>query len=215
MGVVTVAGDGRLDEIKAVVKRRAPDIHMRAVENAVGGQRGTVASLLAPRPFSMRQIGLFPKRRPTKRPLTNAPQAVVDDWFEKSGITIGSLADTAERVTRARCLLYTWKDVFAENLREIRPTDLIEHTIDLKTGATPVRGKVPLYTPRERDFSAKIFPELEQAGIIRRISSEWGARTKFLPRKKGSEQLHVVHNYISVNCEYVCGAPFSPCPIQL
>lgn len=96
-------------------------------------------------------------------------------------------------------MLYTWKDVFAENLREIRPTDLIEHTIDLKPGATPVKGRVPLYTPWERKFAAKIFPELEQAGIIRRMSSEWGARTKFLPKKKGSNQLHVVHNYIPVN----------------
>ncbi len=165
--VVTVASNGRLEGFTMEVRRRTLSIHIEAVENAVGRQWATVASLLAPTPFFMRQTGYFPKQRPTERPLTNASQEIVDGWIERSDVTIGCFADTPKRMTRERRLLYTWKDVFAENLRETRPTDLIKHTIDLKPGAAPVRGKVPLYTPRERKFVAKIFLELEQAGIIR------------------------------------------------
>ena len=40
---------------------------------------------------------------------------------------------------------------------------------------------------------------MEEAGIIMRETSEWGARTKFPPKKPGSDQLQVVHNFILVN----------------
>src|SRR5437762_9342352 len=40
---------------------------------------------------------------------------------------------------------------------------------------------------------------MEEAGIIIRGTSEWGARTKFPPKKKGSDQFRVVHNFIPIN----------------
>ena len=95
--------------------------------------------------------------------------------------------------------MYTWRDCFATSLRDVKATDLIEYSIDLEREAQPIRGTLPKYTVQEREFANKIFPELEDAGIIARRSSPWGARTKFPPKKKGSELLRVVHHFIPIN----------------
>lgn len=109
------------------------------------------------------------------------------------------MADTLERIRAAKQLVYTWRDCFATNIRDIKATDLIEHSIDLVPNVKPVHSTLPKYTPQEREFANRIFPELEDAGIIIRQSSPWGARTKFPPKKKGSPLLRVVHNFIPVN----------------
>ena len=124
---------------------------------------------------------------------------MVDAWFTRSGITIEEKADTPDRVSKARRMLYTWKECFATSVRKIKPTDLIEHFIDLVPNAKPVRGTLPKYTVQEREFANRIFSELEDADIIVRRSSEWGARTKFPPKKKDLPLFRIVHNYIPVN----------------
>ena len=142
----------------------------------------------------------FPtERRPMQRPLSDASPELIEAWVASSGITIGPKADTPERIERTQRLLYTWKDCFAVNIRDIKATDLIEHSIDLEPNAKPVKGTLPRYTAEERQFANRIFPELEDAGIIVRRSSPWGARTKFPPKKKGSPLMRVVHNFIPVN----------------
>lgn len=122
----------------------------------------------------------------------------IEAWFSKSEITIGAEADTLERQERAKRLVYTYRDCFASTIREIQATDLVEHSIILEKGAKPVKGSLPRYTQEEREFANSILPELDDAGIIQRRSSEWGARTKF-PPKKGSSLKRVVHNFIPVN----------------
>lgn len=142
----------------------------------------------------------FPtERRPEKRELSHESDEVIAEWFEKSQIHLGVQADTPEKRLEAKRLFYTWRDCFAENIRDIRATDLIEHSIDLKPGAHPVRGKIPRYNAAERAFANEIFPLMEDAGVIVRRSSEWGAGTKFPPKKKGSPLLRVVQNYIPLN----------------
>ena len=142
----------------------------------------------------------FPtERRSVTREITTAPMDEINVWFEASGITIGPKADTPERIERARRLVYTYKDCFATTIREIKATDLIEHSIDLEEGARPVKGTLPKYTQEEREFANQIFPELEDAGIIIRCSSEWGARTKFPSKKKGSSLKRLVHNFVPLN----------------
>lgn len=83
---------------------------------------------------------------------------------------------------------------------EIHPMDLVEHSIDLLPNACPAKAKLPRYTCVELNFANKIFPEMVEASIIMRMSSQWGACTKFPSKKKGSSELRVVHNYIPVNC---------------
>ena len=123
----------------------------------------------------------------------------VESWFLESGIKIGIMADSNERVEKAKRLAYTWRECFAKSVRDIKTTDLIEHSIDLQPNAKPVKGTLPKYTKEEREFANLIFPELEDAGIIVRRSSPWGARTKFPPKKKGSKLMRVVHNFMPVN----------------
>lgn len=78
-------------------------------------------------------------------------------------------------------------------------TDLIEHSVDLKPGAYPVREKVPRYTAAERAFANEIFSLMEDGGVTVRRSSERGAKTKFPSNKKRSPLLRVVHNYLHLN----------------
>lgn len=67
-------------------------------------------------------------------------------------------------------------------MRDIHPTDLIHHSIDLTPDAKPVYQSIKRYTPKERAFAAKIFPEMEAAEIITRAASDWGARSQFPPK---------------------------------
>ena len=45
-------------------------------------------------------------------------------------------------------------------------TDLLEHLRDLTKDARPIRGKTTKYTTNKRNFANKIFPAIENAGII-------------------------------------------------
>jgi hypothetical protein len=64
-------------------------------------------------------------------------------------------------------------------MRDVKPTDLIEHTIDLFPRVVLVVDKPKGYSRREREFAAKIFPEIEEAGILIRGSSPWGTMTMY------------------------------------
>lgn len=155
-------------------------------------------------PFSLRRMGNFPiKRRSKKRAMSKAPSEEINIWFDEIGITIGKGANDEVKVGRVKKLLYIWRDCFAKNVREIKATNFIEHSIDLKPNVRPVFAKIPRYNRKEREFAANIFFLMEEAGIIVRGFSEWGARSKFSPKKKGSEELRVVHNFISVNSQTV------------
>ena len=90
----------------------------------------------------------------------------------------------SSRIDRAKRLCYTWRDCFATTVKHIRATDLIEHSIDLEADARPVHGTLPKHTTLEREFANRIFPEMEDAGIIARRSSPWGRGLNSLPRKK-------------------------------
>jgi hypothetical protein len=150
------------------------------------------------KPMHFRKAQCFStKRRPQPHPLLDATSAVIDDWFGSCGVRLfeGLSSDKASRVRR---LLYTWREVFEADMLKIKRTDLIEHCIELTPRAAPVKSKIPLYTKEERAFCNKLLSRMEQAGLIYRCDSEWGARTEFL-RKPHSPELRMVHNYISLN----------------
>lgn len=50
-----------------------------------------------------------------------------------------------------------YKELFTKDLKEVKPTDMVEHTIDLLPNARPVISKSRLYTQKERDFASQIF----------------------------------------------------------
>jgi len=146
--------------------------------------------------MTQRIAGDFPTtRRPMKRQLTKAPIQEVDAWVESSKITVGSIADTAERREYAKRILFTWKDCFITKLSELRATDLIEHTIVIQGDPTPPKTRLGKYTPLEIAFADKMFPSMIEAGILSPGISEWGARTQFVPKKPGTTDLRIVHNF--------------------
>jgi len=82
-------------------------------------------------------------------------------------------------------------------------------------GAMPHRTRIPLYTEEEIAVCQRLIPKMEEAGLIFRCDSEWGARTKF-PLKPGADtlpkdaRLRMVHNFIPLN--RVTEKSRYPCP---
>lgn len=112
-------------------------------------------------PFRMNEVGRFPiNRRPQRRGLSDENQSIINDWFNQTELTIGDMADTPQRRDAVKRLLYTWRDCFVRSVRDIKATDLIEHSIDLAPGAKPVKAKMKRYSQREREFAAKAFPDM-------------------------------------------------------
>ena len=125
---------------------------------------------------------LFPmKRRPKQRALSNASLDTIESWFQTSGISIRDTL-TSSQMARAMALLYTWRDMVETDLLRICRTVLIEHAIVLSSDAKPYRAKIPLYNEQKIKFCQHLIPRWEEAGLIRRCDSAWGARTKFLPK---------------------------------
>lgn len=122
---------------------------------------------------------------------------------------------TNEQRRRALDLLYTWRDIFETDLLRIRRTDLIEHAIVLNSEAKPYRAKIPLYTEQEIKFCQELILRMEEAGLICRCDSAWGARTKFVPKPRAdlrpeNDKLRMVHNFIPLNS--VTEKSRYPCP---
>ena len=57
-------------------------------------------------------------------------------------------------------------------MREIKPTDLIKHFINLTSNIKPIYTSIKRYTLKEKTFAAEIFPEIKKAGIIVRAVSD-------------------------------------------
>ena len=99
---------------------------------------------IPPTKYALGRADVFPtSRRPTERALSTDSDEAIERWFWRSQIHIGPVADSPERLAKAKRLFYTWRECFAESLRDAKATDLIEHSIDLEPGAIPVTGKVP------------------------------------------------------------------------
>ena len=134
---------------------------------------------------------LFPTTRwPEKREVQDElslPDGEVEKWFRSTALQQGEQLTASERA-KAMPLLYTWRDIFETDLLRIRRTDLIKHAIVLMPGAVPHRACIPLYTEEEIAFCRRLIPKMEEAGLIFRCDSEWGARTKF-PLKPRADTL--------------------------
>ncbi|KAJ5922304.1 hypothetical protein N7516_010007 [Penicillium verrucosum] len=83
------------------------------------------------------------------------------------------------------------------------PTDLIEHSIDLIPNALPVKAKLPRlprYIQAEKKFTCEGSPDTEEAGVLAVMSSQWGARIRFLGKEKGSIiNFRIVSNFIPIS----------------
>lgn len=150
--------------------------------------------------LSFGRVQGFPtKRRPEKRPMSTETDDVVETWFWSTGIRIGEVADTDDKQRRFMRMLYTWRECFTRDLRDIKATDLVEHAIELLPAAKPYKAKVPLWTKSERDYAKVLFPDMVAAGIVVMCDGPWGHRTRFIAKLHGSKELRTIHNFIPVN----------------
>lgn len=153
---------------------------------------------MAPNPLTQRSHGRPEvKRRPQQRQMSRESQTIINSWFETTGITIGNMADTPERVAKARRLCYTWKDVFVMTIVDITVTDMVKHSIVTDPNVKPFRLRQPKYTLHERSFAQKFMHELEKADLVIPGIAEWAAHTRWPVKKDGN--LRMVANYQPVN----------------
>lgn len=59
------------------------------------------------------------------------------------------MANTLDKQNLSKWLLYTWRECFAKILRDVKPSNLIEHFIDLKPNIHPSYLKIPRYTEKK------------------------------------------------------------------
>ena len=78
----------------------------------------------------------------------STPLFYIITWFDTSKLRIGSHLSFAEGEKILR-VLYTWKDIFLDDVRQLEATDLVQHSIPTRVGARPYRATEPLYTPKE------------------------------------------------------------------
>lgn len=203
---------------REMVRRRGGKGDRSAVAAEIEEKKAQSWQVLTTTALTRNKAQLFPTtRRPEKRDLIPEEQVSskeIEEWFSSTALTLGTSL-TGEEKDRARRLLYTWRDIFETDLLRIRKTDLIEHAIILEPGAKPYRARIPLYTEEEINFCKRLLPKMEEAGLIFRCDSEWGARTKFplkpradtLPKES---RLRMVHNFIPLN--RVTEKSCYPCP---
>lgn len=72
-------------------------------------------------------------------------EEAAEAWFMTRKITLGEKLKKEEE-KKAMLLLYTWKDAFANALKDMPVTDLVEHDIPVWPGFQPRRARETIYT---------------------------------------------------------------------
>jgi hypothetical protein len=144
-------------------------------------------------------IDFSTKRRSQKKLLSNENTSIIHEWFNVSSIIIEKTIKTSKQRTKAKRLLYIWKNCFVMKMSNIKIIDLMKHSIKLKSKSRLVKSKIFRYILKKREFANEIFSQMKKTKIIIRIFNDWRTRTKFSFKKKNSDQLRIVHNYIFLN----------------
>lgn len=132
-------------------------------------------------------------------------RTTIQQWFESSGLTIGDHL-TSQETDKIQRLLYTWKELFITDPRDLPATDLVIHSIPTYAGAKPHRARDVPWTPEEEAWQAKNLPAM-LGSVIGLTQSPWLAKTTFV-EKTGTvrdpvtgfrEVLRMVHTYCALN----------------
>ena len=101
-------------------------------------------------------------------------------------------------------LLWTWKDIFVDQLEDLPATDLVVHTIPTYPEARAHRARDPIYAKDEIRWQTSILPDMI-GKIVERGSSLWVAKTTWVSKKEtiidenGRWPLRMVHTYCQLN----------------
>ncbi|POS82348.1 hypothetical protein EPUL_005422, partial [Erysiphe pulchra] len=130
------------------------------------------------------EIPKYPeKRRPEKRALSEAPQIVIDEWFERTGVKLGKLTDEQKnKVTR---LLYTYEDLNSTDLENLPYTDLNLHKwVGCVFGKGAVQSiKGPLSGMESRSACLREYEEDQEILLSENLSERDVVRDRLVNRK--------------------------------
>lgn len=133
-----------------------------------------------------------------RRQLSGDSEELVRSWADNmpEGFLGDCLTTEEERMKAAR-LLYTWRDLFTNSVSDMPATDLVKHEIPTRPQSRPKTANMPLYTEEEKQFMAKMLPQLMAAGVLAPCRSTWCTKTKFVRKKSG--KLRMVHQFMALN----------------
>ena len=109
------------------------------------------------------------------------------------------MIDTTKRLTFVKRLMYIWRNCFANNIKNVKTTNIIEHFIDFKSNVRLIRNNLFKYISTKRKFANWFFLELKDAKIIIKKNNSWKVKSKFSFKKKKSTLLRIMYNFISIN----------------
>ncbi|KAI0994842.1 hypothetical protein K3495_g13340 [Podosphaera aphanis] len=134
------------------------------------------------------QVPVYPeKRRPRKRQLSQAPQELIDEWFQKTGVKLGELSNAEKnKVTR---LLHTYQDLNSTELDNLPFTDLYVHRVRLKEGTPPFsRPKQRRWPPGKEFWMKRIITDGLRCGLYESTIkanghlSDWNAMAQLVDK---------------------------------
>ncbi|KAI0993056.1 hypothetical protein K3495_g15128, partial [Podosphaera aphanis] len=91
-------------------------------------------------------------RRPFIRELSETPIDIIKEWFTTCGIKLGTHLTGEVHHNLVLRLMYTYRDLHADKLEDMPPTDLYVHKIKLKAGTKPWNQKKQKRWPADRKW---------------------------------------------------------------
>ncbi|KAH0607823.1 uncharacterized protein H6S33_002857 [Morchella sextelata] len=123
--------------------------------------------------------------------------AEIEEWFKECRTTVGEAAATESERMNAKRLIYTWRDIFEDDLGSIPECRIALHYIPTYPGSIPHKATNPLYTAEEMAWMRENLPKMCDSGILTVSNSQWSSKPKFVRRKNGT--LRMVHVFCRLN----------------
>ncbi|KAL3247644.1 hypothetical protein ABHI18_012339, partial [Aspergillus niger] len=153
------------------------------IEEEIGGEVGYPVT---ERPFEFR------------RPLCLEDLSAAEQWMQENQSLIGDAVQESRQWRVVSLVLYTWRDLFVTDVRDMPVTRLVTHRIPTYPWVRPKASKLALYNQEEIEWQRTNLPPMVEARIIRGCISPWSAKTKFPPKPSGTG-LRMVHQFIPLN----------------
>lgn len=197
-------------QIEGATKQAPPVSEVRVAEGereldpdprTVKDYDGTIYELINEddRVYGINTTGYPTKERPAvyrRNVDAHSSNETIEEWHRRSKIQIGEAAVGEEREKAAR-LLYTWRDIFGDDLGSVPECKLAVHYIPTYPGSVPHKAANPLYTAEEVNWMRENLPKMCESGILTFSNSQWSSRPKFVRRKTGT--LRMVHVFCKLN----------------
>ncbi|GMH38129.1 hypothetical protein BSKO_06013 [Bryopsis sp. KO-2023] len=106
---------------------------------------------------------------------------------------------SATQTQQVQSLLCKYGHLFAQSLKELRSTSLLEMPIDLKPGVSPICPKhIKQLSPKEEQACRARVNKLLETGINEEDHGPWGSQCMLVPKPRNAE-LRLCHNYVPLS----------------